>query len=125
MARDLRNHIRKCGCCKKFEAAPPVAPLRPLTCSGPGELLHVDFTSIEETAPLHEEPVIAGIHSHTYYSTIWKRISAKYFLLEFILTTAFYWFLPCRDLLPVTLLFAYVFPGFLVPRCALSFGEYL
>ena len=34
MARDLRNHIRKCGQCKKFEATPPVAPLRPLTCSG-------------------------------------------------------------------------------------------
>ena len=50
MARDLRNRIRKCGRCKKFEAAPPVAPLRPLTCSGPGELLHVDFTSIEETS---------------------------------------------------------------------------
>ena len=61
MARDLRNRIRKCGCCKKFEAAPPVAPLRPLTCSGPGELLHVDFTSIEETVPLREEPVIRNI----------------------------------------------------------------
>ena len=58
MARDLRNHIRKCGRCKKFEATPPMAPLRPLACSGPGELLHVDFTSIEETVPLREEPVI-------------------------------------------------------------------
>ena len=61
MARDLRNRIRKCGHCKKFEAAPPVAPLWPLTCSGPGELLHVDFTSIEETVPLHEEPVIRNV----------------------------------------------------------------
>ena len=61
MARDLRNRIRKCGWCKKFEAAPPVAPLRPLACSGPGELLHVDFTSIEETVPLHEEPVIRNV----------------------------------------------------------------
>ena len=61
MARDLRNCIRKCSQCKKFEAAPPVAPLRPLTCSGPGELLHVDFTSIEETIPLHEEPVIRNV----------------------------------------------------------------
>ena len=34
---------------------------------------------------------------------------------------AFYWFLPCLDLLPVALLFAYVFPGFLVPKCALLF----
>ena len=29
MASDLRNRIRKCGHCKKFEAAPPIAPLTP------------------------------------------------------------------------------------------------
>ena len=61
MACDLRNCIRKCGRCKNFDATPPVAPLRPLTCSGPGELLHVDFTSIEETVPLREEPVIRNV----------------------------------------------------------------
>ena len=61
MARDLRNCIRRCGHCKKFEATPPVAPLKPLACSGPGELLHVDFTSIEETVPLHQEPVIRNV----------------------------------------------------------------
>ena len=61
MARNLRNHIRKCGHCKKFEAAPPVAPLRPLTCSGPGELLNVDITSIEEAVPLCKEPVIRNV----------------------------------------------------------------
>ena len=61
MARDLRNHIRKCGRCKKFEAAPPVTPLKPLACSGLGELLHVDFTSIEETVPLCEELVIRNV----------------------------------------------------------------
>ena len=38
-----------------------MAPLRHLACSGPGELLHVDFTSIEETVPLHEEPVIRNV----------------------------------------------------------------
>ena len=58
MTRDLRNHIKKCGRCRKYEAAPPVMPMKPLACSGPGELLHVDFTSIEETVPLKEEPVI-------------------------------------------------------------------
>ena len=52
MACDLRNCIKKCGHCRKFEAAPPIAPLKPLTCSGPGELLHMDFASIEETVPL-------------------------------------------------------------------------
>ena len=39
----------------------PIAPMQPLTCSGPGELLHVDFTSIEETVPLREEPVIKNV----------------------------------------------------------------
>ena len=38
-----------------------MAPLRPLTCSGPGELLHVDFTSIKETFPLCKEPVIRNV----------------------------------------------------------------
>ena len=61
MARDLRNRIRKCSRCKKLEATPPVAPLRPLACSGLGELLHVDFTSIEKTVPLREEPVIRNV----------------------------------------------------------------
>ena len=61
MTRDLRNRIKKCGRCRKYEAAPPIAPMKPLTCSGPGELLHVDFTSIEETVPLKEEPVIRNV----------------------------------------------------------------
>ena len=38
-----------------------MAPLRPLACSGPGELLHVDFTSIEETVLLCEEPAIRNV----------------------------------------------------------------
>ena len=38
-----------------------MAPLRPLACSGPGELLHVDFTSIEETVPVCEELVIRNV----------------------------------------------------------------
>ena len=61
MTRDLRNRIKKSGRCRKYEAAPPVAPMKPLTCSGPGELLHVDFTSIEETVPLKEDPVIRNV----------------------------------------------------------------
>ena len=61
MTRDLRNHIKKCSCCRKCEAAPSVLPMKPLACSGPGELLHVDFTSIEETVPLKEDPVIHNV----------------------------------------------------------------
>ena len=61
MTHDLRNCIKKCSHCRKYKAAPPVAPMKPLTCSGPGELLHVDFTSIEETVPLKEEPIIRNV----------------------------------------------------------------
>ena len=61
MTGDLRNRIKKCSCCRKYEAAPPVMPMKPLTCSGPGELLHVDFTPIEETVPLKEDPVIRTV----------------------------------------------------------------
>ena len=61
MTRDLRNRIKKCGRCRKYEAAPPVAPMKPLACSGPGELLHVDFTLIEETVPPKEDPVIHNV----------------------------------------------------------------
>ena len=61
MTRDLRNCIKKCSCCRKYEAAPPVAPMKPLACSRPGELLHVDFTSIEETVPVKEDPVIRNV----------------------------------------------------------------
>ena len=61
MTRDLRNHIKKCSRCRKYEAAPPVVPMKLLTCSGPGELLHVDFTSIEETVPLRENLIIRNV----------------------------------------------------------------
>ena len=61
MTQDLRNRIKKCSRCTKYEAAPPVVPMKPLACSGPGELLHVDFTLIEETVPLKEDPVIHNV----------------------------------------------------------------
>ena len=61
MTWDLRNCIKKCSRCRKYEAAPPIAPMKPLTCSGPGELFHIDFTLIEETVPLKEEPVIQNV----------------------------------------------------------------
>ena len=35
--------------------------MKPLACSRPGELLHIDFTLIEETVPLREDPVIHNV----------------------------------------------------------------
>ena len=76
MTRDLRNCIKKCSRCRKYKAAPPVMPMKPLACSGPGELLHVDFTSVEETVPLKEDPVICNVlvlqdHFSKYVVAMW------------------------------------------------------
>ena len=61
MARELKNRVKNCACCKKFEGAPPIAKLKKLPCSSPGEILHIDYTSIEETVDLNEKPVICNV----------------------------------------------------------------
>ena len=53
MTRDMINKVKNCACCKKYEGTPPIAKLQKLPCSGPGELLHIDFTTIKETVGLH------------------------------------------------------------------------
>ena len=61
MTWDMINKVKNCAHCKKYEGTPPIAKLQKLPCSGPGELLHIDFTTIEETMGLHEEPVIRNV----------------------------------------------------------------
>ena len=45
----------------KFEVAPPKVKLQPLPCSGSGELLHIDYTSIEESVDLQEKTVLSNV----------------------------------------------------------------
>ena len=61
MTRDMINKVKNCARCKKYEGALPITKLQKLPCSGPGGLLHIDFTTIEETVGLHEEPVIRNV----------------------------------------------------------------
>ena len=61
MARDIRNRVKNCVRCKKFEGTSPITKLKKLPCSGPGELLHIDYTTIEETVNLQEKPVIRNV----------------------------------------------------------------
>ena len=61
MSRELVKRVKMCPRCRKFEAAPPKVKLQPLPCSGPGELLHIDFTSIEESVDLQEQPAIRNV----------------------------------------------------------------
>ena len=61
MACELKNCVKNCACCKKFEGAPPITKLKKLPYSSPGEILHIDYTSIEETINLNEKPVIRNV----------------------------------------------------------------
>ena len=61
MSCELVKRVKMCSRCRKFEAAPPKVKLQPLPCSGPGELLHIDFTSIEESVDLQEAPAIRNV----------------------------------------------------------------
>ena len=61
MCRQVIRKVKNCARCRQFGAASPVAAMKPLTCSGPGELLHIDFTTIEETVPLNEKPVMRNV----------------------------------------------------------------
>ena len=61
MARELKNRVKNCAHCKKFEGAPPIAKVKKLPCSSPGEIVHIDYTSIEETVNLNEKPVIRNV----------------------------------------------------------------
>ena len=47
------NKVKNCAHYKKYEGAPPIAKLQTLPCSGPGELLHTNFTTMEETVGFH------------------------------------------------------------------------
>ena len=58
MAHDLITCVINFACCKKYEGSLPITKLQKLCCSGPRELLHIDFTTIEETISLTEKPEI-------------------------------------------------------------------
>ena len=61
MAHELKNRVKNCAHCKKFKGAPPIAKLKKLPFSSPGEILHIDYTSIEETVNLNELPLIRNV----------------------------------------------------------------
>ena len=56
MTRDLRNCIKKCSHCKKYEAAPTVMPMKPLACSGPGEFCMLTLHQLRRRCLLRRTP---------------------------------------------------------------------
>ena len=46
MVDDVRNHIRTCEQCTKFKQPPERERMRPIQCTYPLELVHIDFLMI-------------------------------------------------------------------------------
>ena len=61
MAKQMRQVIKACKCCLQYEDGTPKAPLCSIVATGPLDLLHVDFTSIETMMELTQSPRVANI----------------------------------------------------------------
>ena len=61
MAKQMRQTIRACTHCLQYEGVLPKAPLCPIVATAPLDLLHVDFTSIENMLEPNEMPRVANI----------------------------------------------------------------
>ena len=61
MANQMRQSIRACTCCLQYEGGFPKAPLCPIVATAPLDLLHVDFTSIENKLEPNQSPRVANV----------------------------------------------------------------
>ena len=56
MAKEAEERIQKCRRCLQHAARPVRAPLQPITAGAPLELVHVDYTSMEDTVDTKAQP---------------------------------------------------------------------
>ena len=61
MAKQMRQVIRACTCCLQYEGGIPKAPLCHIVATAPLDLLHVDFTSIENTLEPNQLPRVPNV----------------------------------------------------------------
>ena len=61
MANQMRQSIRACMCCLQYEGGFCKAPLCPIVATAPLDLLHVDFTSIENMLEPKQSPRVANV----------------------------------------------------------------
>ena len=69
MAKQMRQVIKACRCCLKYEGSTPKAPSCPIVATTPLDLLHVVFTSIETTMELDQSPRVVNVLVFQDHST--------------------------------------------------------
>ena len=61
MAQRMMMSIRNCLKCRIFEAKPHIYPMKPILCTKPLDLVHIDYVSMEVTVGVTEKPVVKNI----------------------------------------------------------------
>ena len=61
MIGQMKQSIKSCIHCLLHESNLPKVPLHPMMATAPLELLHIDFTSIETTMELNQQPRVTNI----------------------------------------------------------------
>ena len=61
MAWALVIAISYCGRCKQFKAKPQISGMKPIICTEPMELVHVDYIGMEVTVSIQNKPVVKNV----------------------------------------------------------------
>ena len=61
MANALFLVIQNCGRCKQYEAKCQIPQMKPILCTQPMELVHVDYVGMEVTVAAQEKPVVKNV----------------------------------------------------------------
>ena len=61
MIQDTMNSVRNCARCVQFEARVQKPHLRPIICTEPMDLVHIDYVKMEVTIGVKEKPVVKDV----------------------------------------------------------------
>ena len=61
MIQDMMRSVRNCAWCVQFEAHVQKPNLRPIICTEPMDLVHIDYVKMEVTVGIKEKPVVKDV----------------------------------------------------------------
>ena len=61
MAQRMMMSVCNCPKCRIFEAKPQIPPFKPILCTEPLDLVHIDYMSMEVTVGIKEKPVVKNV----------------------------------------------------------------
>ena len=68
MIEDVRNHIRTCSRCTRFKQTPEREKLKPIYCTYPLELIHINFLTIKKEGPEKATNIMVMTDHFTRYT---------------------------------------------------------